>query len=72
VSICIAFLRFRKAQQVQGFDQREVGFKSRFQPYAAWFTLIFFTVILIFNGFPVFLKGRWSVDDFLVAYIGIP
>ncbi|KAJ9610827.1 hypothetical protein H2200_005604 [Cladophialophora chaetospira] len=72
ISICVAYLRFRKAQQIQGFDQREVGFTTRFQPYVAWFAGIFFTIILIFNGFTVFLSGRWNVNDFLVAYIGIP
>jgi amino acid transporter len=72
MAICVAFIRFRKAQLVQGFDQTDVGFKSPFQPYVAWATLVFFTIILIFNGFEVFLKGNWNTNSFIVAYIGIP
>lgn len=29
-------------------------------------------MILLFNGFAVFTKGNWSIDDFITAYIGIP
>lgn len=72
MSICIAFIRFRKAQIAQGITETDLGFRSPFQPYLAWSTLVFFTIILIFNGFEVFLKGNWNINDFLVAYIGIP
>ncbi|KAK4959518.1 hypothetical protein LTR66_013085 [Elasticomyces elasticus] len=29
-------------------------------------------MIILFNGFAVFTKGNWSVNDFITAYIGIP
>jgi amino acid transporter len=29
-------------------------------------------IIILFNGWPVFLKGDWVATDFVIAYIGIP
>ncbi|KAK4983572.1 hypothetical protein LTR50_007149 [Elasticomyces elasticus] len=72
VSVCIAYLRFHKALIAQGVDRNTLVFRSRWQPYTAWFALIYFTIIILFNGFAVFTKGRWSVNDFITAYIGIP
>ncbi|KAI9834348.1 MAG: hypothetical protein M1826_004274 [Phylliscum demangeonii] len=72
VSICIAYLQFYKALKAQGIDRNTLVFKSRFQPYTAWFALIFFSIIILFNGFAVFFTGYWSVQDFLTAYVGIP
>ncbi|KAF2838344.1 amino-acid permease inda1 [Patellaria atrata CBS 101060] len=71
-SICIAYLRFKKALEVQGVSRDSLVYKTPFQPYTAWFALIFFSMIIIFNGFAVFTKGRWLIDDFLTAYIGLP
>ncbi|KEF57917.1 AAT family amino acid transporter [Exophiala aquamarina CBS 119918] len=71
-SITIAFLRFRKALAVQGIDCDTLPFKSRFQPYTAWFALCFFAMIIVFNGWEIFTTGKWDVQDFITSYIGIP
>ncbi|KAK0710314.1 amino acid permease/ SLC12A domain-containing protein [Lasiosphaeria miniovina] len=71
-SICVAYLRFYKALHAQGIDRDTLVFKSPFQPYTAWFCLAFFTLIIIFNGFAVFIDGNWDVSEFLASYIGIP
>jgi amino acid transporter len=47
-------------------------FISKFQPYTAYFTPELCVIIVVFNGFEVFLYGNWNVSNFLVAYIGIP
>ncbi|KAF2196436.1 AAT family amino acid transporter [Delitschia confertaspora ATCC 74209] len=70
--VCISYLRFRKALELQGVDRNTLVFKSKFQPYTAYFSLCYFILIIIFNGFAVFTKGNWSVTDFLTAYIGVP
>ncbi|KAF2670008.1 AAT family amino acid transporter [Microthyrium microscopicum] len=72
VSICIAYLRFRAALVAQNVDRNRLVFKSKWQPYTAWFALVYFTIIIIFNGFVVFINGHWTVQDFLIAYINIP
>ena len=61
-SICIAYLRFYKALKAQGINRDTLVFKSRFQPYTAWFALIYFAIIIVFNGFAVFIKGNWDVS----------
>ncbi|TVY31191.1 putative proline-specific permease [Lachnellula hyalina] len=74
-SICIAYIRFHKALKAQGVDRNTLVFRSRFQPYTAWVALIFFALIIIFNGFDVFVgehHSHWNVTNFLIAYIGIP
>lgn len=75
ISLCIAFIRFRKAQSLQNVSSEDPAYKAyrpRFQPYIAWTTMIFFSILVIFNGFEVFMNGNWNVNDFLVHYIGIP
>ena len=72
VSVCIAYIQFRKALIAQGVNRDELIFKGRFQPYTAYFALVYFIIIILFNGFAVFTTGRWSVDDFVTAYVGIP
>lgn len=72
ISICIAYIRFRKAQVVQGLTDKNPWYHGPFQPYTAWATMIFFAILTVFNGFEVFMAGRWKTADFLVAYIGIP
>ncbi|CEJ94655.1 Putative AAT family amino acid transporter [[Torrubiella] hemipterigena] len=72
VSVLIAYLRFKKAMAVQGVSPSELPFKSRFQPYAAWVSLIFFLVIIVFNGWQVFTYGNWDPQAFVTAYICVP
>ncbi|KAK3380967.1 amino acid permease/ SLC12A domain-containing protein [Podospora didyma] len=71
-SICIAYLGFYKALKAQGIDRDTLIFKSPFQPYTAWFALTYFAIIIIFNGFHVFIQGNWKTSSFIAAYIGIP
>jgi amino acid transporter len=74
ICIIIAYLRFRSALIAQNVDRNTLIFKSKFQPYTAYFALIYFSIIVIFNGFAVFAnhKVNWSTDDFIIAYINIP
>ncbi|PVH74167.1 hypothetical protein DL98DRAFT_519476 [Cadophora sp. DSE1049] len=74
-SICIAYIQFYKALEAQGIDRNTLVFKSPFQPYTAWAAFFYFAIIIIFNGFHVFVgqdHQNWNVTDFLAAYIGIP
>jgi len=56
----------------QGISRDTLPFKTPFQPYVSWFAMVFFSVIIIFNGWQVFCNGNWDVQDFLIAYIGMP
>ncbi|KAH8733973.1 amino acid permease/ SLC12A domain-containing protein [Ilyonectria robusta] len=67
---CIIFLRFRMACKAQGVTN--VPYQSVLQPYISWACLVFFTAMLLLNGFGVFFPGNWSVSSFLTSYIGLP
>ncbi|KAI9784564.1 MAG: hypothetical protein M1839_001786 [Geoglossum umbratile] len=71
-SICVAYIHFHAALKAQGIDRDTMVFKSPMQPYLAWGALIYFSIIIFFNGFGVFIHGKWSVSDFLTSYIGVP
>lgn len=70
VSISIAYIQFHKALKAQGVDRKDLVFRAHFQPYTAYFSLAFFTMIILFNGFYVFKP--FLRDEFITAYIGIP
>lgn len=69
-SICVACIRFNAALKAQGIDRSTLVFRCPGQPYVAWGALIFFSIIIVFNGFYAFTP--WNVKSFLTAYIGIP
>ncbi|KAI9706530.1 MAG: hypothetical protein M1836_003536 [Candelina mexicana] len=71
MSISIAYIQFNKALKAQGVDRNSLIFKSPFQPFLAWFSLIYFAIITLFNGFAVFIHGSWDITDFFTAYIGV-
>ena len=71
-SICVAYIRFRAALLAQGVDRNSLIFKSVWQPYTAWFALLYFSIVIFFNGWSIFTKGNWAVNDFITAYIGFP
>lgn len=53
-------------------DVTNVPYQSVLQPYISWACLVFFTAMLLLNGFGVFFPGNWSVSSFLTSYIGLP
>ncbi len=72
VSILIAFLRFRAALKAQGVDLNTLHYRAKLQPFSAYVALVFFSIVILFNGWTVFTKGRWNVQTFITSYIGIP
>lgn len=68
--ICVTYLRFYAALKAQGVDRNTLVFKSPFQPYLAWGSLMYFAMIIFFNGFSVF--EPFAYQDFITDYIGIP
>jgi yeast amino acid transporter len=64
-SICIAYIQFHKALKLQGVDRNTLAFKSPLQPFTAWASLSYFGMIIIFNGFHVFVgehHQNWNVS----------
>lgn len=69
----IAYIRYHKATAVQGVtvENGHIPYRSRFQPYASWVSAIVFGLLLLLNGFKVFVHGHWDTPTFITSYIGI-
>lgn len=72
IIITMVYLRFYYGMKHQGIDRSELPWKAPLQPYAAWAACIAFSVILITGGFAVFIKGNWTAEGFVSAYLDIP
>nr|AOR51672.1 amino acid permease [Phaffia rhodozyma] len=71
--ICVSFLRFKSACDAQGIIRSESKYiYNRFQPFPAYWALFWCIITIFFNGYKVFLKGRWNTSSFIIAYINIP
>ncbi|KAM0259641.1 hypothetical protein ACHAQJ_003220 [Trichoderma viride] len=71
-SVSFIYLRFYYALRYNGIDRDTLPYKSPFQPFLAYFALIFCLVIAFFNGFDCFFPGRFSAKSFIPPYIDIP
>ncbi|KXJ96089.1 arginine permease [Microdochium bolleyi] len=68
--ILICHLRFQKILAHHGISRTtDLVFRARFQPYLTWFGLFFCVLIILTNGFTVFMA--WDVTDFFAAYISL-
>lgn len=63
-----AYLRFRKAFQVQGISRSELPYTSRFNPYTAWWALVMIIMMIFCQGYYVFLPGGWDISNFMFSY----
>ncbi|TVY38872.1 Proline-specific permease [Lachnellula occidentalis] len=70
--ICIVYLRFYYGMKKQGIDRDELPWKAPLQPYAAWTSLIAFTILLFTGGYTVFIHKHWETETFVSSYINIP
>lgn len=71
VSINWAYIGFYRACKAQGIDRNTLPFKSPFQPFLGWIALVFFSLIIFFNGFDS-IAGGFSYQNFITDYIGVP
>ncbi|PLW58613.1 hypothetical protein PCANC_00078 [Puccinia coronata f. sp. avenae] len=62
LSVLISYLRFYHAMKHQGIDRNKIPYKSPLQPYLAYFGLLMIAMVILFNGFEVFLKDNCSVS----------
>jgi len=63
------WLRFNNAIKKQGLDRATfLPYRSRFQPYAAWYALVMSLCVLGISGYYLFLPGAFLADQFVFAY----
>jgi amino acid transporter len=72
---CIAFLRFYSGLQAGGapYDRlaQDYPYRGSFQPWAAWLGAIGCGLLVLFNGFDVFMHIPFDEGNFLAAYLAV-
>ncbi|KIJ64060.1 hypothetical protein HYDPIDRAFT_91335, partial [Hydnomerulius pinastri MD-312] len=69
--IGVTYLRFYKGYSTQGFERSKLPYTTRFQPYAAWWTVGASVFTLFFSAWEVFLRNNWSTATFVTNYFPI-
>ncbi|KAM0232135.1 hypothetical protein ACHAP5_010837 [Fusarium lateritium] len=68
IVICITYVFWYKACQVQGLDRSTLPYYARFQPYSAWISGVFLTGVVCTYGYTVLTPGGWDVGTFFTYY----
>jgi amino acid transporter len=68
-STCWSHMAFMRALKAQGIPRSELPYVSRFQPYTAIYGLFFNVLVMLTQGFTVFID--WDTSDFFAAYISL-
>ncbi|OTA07346.1 Amino acid permease [Trichoderma parareesei] len=71
VVIEATYLRFYTGLRKQGFSRDLLPYKSPLQPYVSWATLFVVSLIIVFSGFDVFVKGHFTAAGFLTCYLNV-
>ncbi|KAJ5129963.1 Amino acid/polyamine transporter I [Penicillium bovifimosum] len=71
-SICATYIRFYQGLKHHGISRSSLPFKSPFQPFMAYFAIVFSTTVAFFNGFDAFFPGHFTAKAFIPPYIDIP
>ncbi|KAG0150846.1 hypothetical protein CROQUDRAFT_651677 [Cronartium quercuum f. sp. fusiforme G11] len=71
VSIFFTYIRFHAGTIVQKYDRSQLPYQSPLGPKGAWCGLVCTVVIIIINGFGVFLKGNWDFQTFFTCYFPV-
>ncbi|KAK4702153.1 hypothetical protein P7C70_g4075, partial [Phenoliferia sp. Uapishka_3] len=50
---------------------QQFPYRAPFQPFAAWYALIFICIILFFNSWEVFARDQWDTATFITSYLPI-
>lgn len=72
IVILATYARFYHGLKFHGISRSTLPYTAPFQPYLTYFGMVFLSLVLLFAGFTVFLKGQWSTSSFVTTYICIP
>jgi amino acid transporter len=59
----------RQAFKKQAIPLDSMPFKAPGSPYVQYVCALLCAIIILFSGFPVFIKGNWSTATFFASYI---
>jgi amino acid transporter len=61
--------RMRQAFIKQGISPDSMPFKAPGSPWVQYLSALLCAIIILFSGFPVFIKGNWDTATFFASYI---
>ncbi|KAF1991754.1 hypothetical protein K402DRAFT_409351 [Aulographum hederae CBS 113979] len=64
----ITYTFFFRACKAQGLDRKSLPYYGWFQPWCNYYGLTFCSIIVIIQGYTVFLPGKWDVGTFFTYY----
>ncbi|PTB75645.1 hypothetical protein M440DRAFT_1422771, partial [Trichoderma longibrachiatum ATCC 18648] len=65
----LCHIRFMRVLKYQNIPRDELPYKAPFQPYLSWFGFFFNVLILLTNGFTVFID--WDTSTFFACYVSV-
>ncbi|KAI1332000.1 amino acid permease [Xylariaceae sp. FL0255] len=71
-AISVTYLRFHRGLRFNGIPRESLPYRAPLQPYLAYFSLCFCSVVAFFNGFDAFFPGKFSAKSFIPPYIDVP
>ncbi|OCK79025.1 hypothetical protein K432DRAFT_300743 [Lepidopterella palustris CBS 459.81] len=67
--INICHLYFMRALKAHGVSRDTLPYKAMWQPYLAWYGLVFCVIITLTQGFTAFIP--WDTTNFFIAYVSL-
>ncbi|KAK4622535.1 General amino acid permease AGP2 [Fulvia fulva] len=66
IVMSITYLKFYYAAKAQGLDRSKLPYTGWFQPYCAWFALVWMSIVTCIYGYTCYLP--WDVSSFFSNY----
>ncbi|KAF7555903.1 hypothetical protein G7Z17_g1771 [Cylindrodendrum hubeiense] len=71
IVIEVTYIRFYAGLKHQGYSRDELPYKSPLQPYTSWATLVMVSLVVLFSGFDIFVKGNFTASGFITCYVNV-
>ncbi|KAI1324253.1 histidine permease [Xylariaceae sp. FL0255] len=68
IIMSLTYICFHRALKAQGIDRKTLPYVGYFQPYGAYITLVYMTVIEGIFGYTAFLPGNFTLVGFFAPY----
>ncbi|KAG7194220.1 uncharacterized protein KQ657_004933 [Scheffersomyces spartinae] len=72
IAIALNHIFMMRAMNAQGYTRDKLPYTFKLAVFGSWFSLLFSVIFLLIGGFPVFIKGHFSIAGLFSAYFIIP
>ncbi|ORY24876.1 amino acid permease [Naematelia encephala] len=68
-SICVMYLRFRRALDAQGINRADLPYRGPITKFGCYFALVVIFLTSLTSAWSVFLRGNWDTATFVTNYL---